>query len=353
MAPHRRQHAKARDENSCPRPRHGRAAPMRPRPGVQPLVPRPDEDGRTKGRAEELIHLACTKRARDGSRTGSGRANSHLCSVLAIRTERRTPRSPSRLCQAYARLHGARAVRPYEAANREQRVSGLVITRGTNNKPAATEALEDHLQAVKGMRGELFVGYPIIGTVSEALLPDTSASSSRRRGVWGSGREFKSTLHLQQTAVLSDVFALVPDLAATRVDVPWPRSTASCWLGGHPVRSLAARRDVGGERHPCRDGRHACRSRRQGCRRPCLVTGPPGVAPAKVQAAGRARTGLDGTQQEQDADLLRHRADTALTVPLSGATIGRQASVREGAMAHPKGQVHEQAWERRGQRPAS
>lgn len=40
----------------------------------------------------------------------------------------------------------------------------LTITRGTNDKPAASQALIAAARAVPGLRGQLFLGYPIIGS---------------------------------------------------------------------------------------------------------------------------------------------------------------------------------------------
>lgn len=40
----------------------------------------------------------------------------------------------------------------------------LSITRGVNKKPVATDALINSIEALQGMTGEAFTGYPLIAT---------------------------------------------------------------------------------------------------------------------------------------------------------------------------------------------
>lgn len=40
----------------------------------------------------------------------------------------------------------------------------LNITRGVNKKPVATDALEQTLEVLPGILGEVFTGYPLIAT---------------------------------------------------------------------------------------------------------------------------------------------------------------------------------------------
>ncbi len=49
----------------------------------------------------------------------------------------------------------------------------LNITRGVNKKPVATDALEQSLEILQGIQGEVFTGYPLIArqTANTRLMP--------------------------------------------------------------------------------------------------------------------------------------------------------------------------------------
>lgn len=61
-------------------------------------------------------------------------------------------------------------------------MTAIAVVRGTNDKPAASEALVATVTAIPGIEGQLFIGYPIINT-AEGGLPIDAVLVSPTKGV--------------------------------------------------------------------------------------------------------------------------------------------------------------------------
>jgi superfamily I DNA and RNA helicase len=56
-------------------------------------------------------------------------------------------------------------------------VSALTVVRGTNSKPAASSSLEQAFSRISGLDGQLFIGYPIIGSPEGRFAVDATYMS--------------------------------------------------------------------------------------------------------------------------------------------------------------------------------